>query len=70
MKQSTINYCICTLLLGVGIVLVLSNELSTIIMGVLWFVILHVSSTNKVLKRMWKSYWKTNIKTMMMLGIY
>lgn len=70
MKSSTINYIICTLLLGVGIVLLMGNELSTIILSVLWFVILWKTSTNKYMKRMWKSYWKTNIKTMMKLGIY
>lgn len=70
MKSTIINYIICTILLGAGIVLIFSDDLSTIILGVLWFVSLYISSTNKVLKSMWKSYIRTTMRIEKILGIY
>lgn len=64
------NYIVMSVLLGIGIVLLMGTELSTIILGVLWFALLWLSGHDSRVRKHWKKYWKTNIRMMKVLGVY
>lgn len=64
------NYIVMSVLLGIGIVLLMGTELSTIILGVLWFALLWLSGHGSRVRKHWRKYWKTNIRMMKVLGVY
>lgn len=69
MKTSTINYVVCSILLGIGFVLLISDEMSTIILAVLWFGLLWLSGRTKYGKKAWRKFWITNMKINRYFGV-
>lgn len=60
--MKTLNYIICSMALAIGITLLLTNNFPMIIAGGLWFVLLYKTSKTKQAKRMWRTFYKTNLE--------
>lgn len=60
--KKLLNYAACLVALLAGIVLLLSGELSTVMFGVYWMGLCWLSGRTTLGKRMWKSFWKTNME--------
>lgn len=66
-----LNYIVCSVVLFIGIVLLLTDNIILIIAGFFWLVLnVLLSTTNSKVRKMWKSYVKSTIKLEMLLGIY
>lgn len=68
--MKVLNYIICSTIILVGIVLVLSGELIPILFGLLWIVVNMKMHNFHWYKKMWKSFFKTNIEIERYFGLY
>lgn len=60
--MKALNYIVCSTIIFVGIVLLLSGEITPTIAGLIWFAINLKFSCLNVGKRMWKRFLRTNME--------
>lgn len=68
--MKVLNYIVCSTITFVEIVLVLSGELIPILFGLLWIVVNMKMYNFHWYKKMWKSFFRTNIEIERYFGLY
>ena len=59
--MKTLNYIVCSTIITIGIVLLLSGEITPTILGLIWLAINMKFACLNIGRKMWKRYWKTNL---------
>lgn len=60
--MKTLNYIVCSTIITIGIVLLLSGEIVPTILGLIWLAINMKFAYLNIGRKMWKRYWKTNLE--------
>ena len=67
--MKTLNYIVCSTIITIGIVLLLSGEIIPTILGLIWLAINMKFACLNIGKKMWKRYWKTNLEINRYFGL-
>lgn len=67
--MKALNYVVCSTIIFVGIVLLLSGEITPTILGLIWLAINMKFACLNVGKRMWGRFIKTNIEINRYFGL-
>lgn len=67
--MKTLNYIVCSTIITIGIVLLLSGEIVPTILGLIWLAINMKFACLNIGRKMWKRYWKTNLEINRYFGL-
>lgn len=67
--MKTLNYIVCSTIITIGIVLLLSGEITPTILGLIWLAINMKFACLNIGRKMWKRYWKTNLEINRFFGL-
>ena len=67
--MKVLNYVACSTIIFVGIVLLLSGEITPTILGLIWLAINMKFACLNIGRKMWKRYWKTNLEINRYFGL-
>lgn len=67
--MKALNYIVCSTIITIGIVLLLSGEITPTIVGFIWLGINIKFSCLKVGKKMWKRFLRTNMEINRYFGL-
>lgn len=67
--MKAINYLVCSTIIGIGIVLLISDNILLIFAAFLWGLFHYKLSTKKQVRKMWKKFWKTNLEIERYFGV-
>lgn len=67
--MKALNYIVCSTIIFVGILLLLSGEIAPTIAGLIWLAINLKFSCLNIGRKMWKRYWKTNMEINRYFGL-
>lgn len=67
--MKVLNYVACSTIIFVGIVLLLSGEITPTIAGLIWLALNIKFSYLNIGRKMWKRYWKTNLEINRYFGL-
>ena len=67
--MKALNYLVCSTIIVLGIVLLLSCEITPTILGLIWLAINMKFACLNVGKKMWKRYLKTNLEINRYFGL-
>ena len=67
--MKALNYLVCSTIIVLGIVLLLSGEIIPTILGLIWLAINMKFACLNIGKKMWKRYLKTNLEINRYFGL-
>lgn len=67
--MKVLNYIVCSTIIFVGILLLSSGEIAPSIVGLIWLALNIKFSCLNIGRKMWKRYWKTNLKINRYFGL-
>ena len=58
--MKTLNYIVCSTIIFIEIVLLMSGEMTPMIVGLIWLALNIKFACLNIGRKMWKKYWETN----------
>lgn len=68
--MKVINYLICSTILFVGIVLLMSGSLPLVLADLLWVGLNSLLTKKKAVRKMWRSFYRTSLKLNEAFGLH